>query len=78
MKEEERRDQAGERLIFYIQRTSENVRVQSRHQRTSENSQEDIREQLRTTENSQEDIREQLRTTENSQDIRELIVRASK
>ena len=40
LKEEDRRDQAGERLIFYIQRTvktPENVRSQ-KHQRTSENS----------------------------------------
>ena len=40
LKEEDRRDQAGERLIFFIQRTSDNGE-QSQHQRTvttSENS----------------------------------------
>ena len=53
LKEEDRRDQAGERLIFYIQRTvktPENIRE---HQRTPEN----IRE-LGTVKTSQ-NVREQ-------------------
>ena len=43
MKEEDRRDQAGERLIFYIQRTSDNG------EQSSENSLGTVLEHQRTT-----------------------------
>ena len=49
MKEEDRRDQAGERLIFYIQRT-ENSQNTREHQRTVNN----IREHQRTVNNIRE------------------------
>ena len=71
MKEEDRRDQSGERLIFYIQRTSEQSRE---HQRT-ENSQEHQRtikrasekNSQRTVKNSHQNVKEQSKTSENHQ-----------